>query len=379
MGWKEISRAGARAFQNGEYVEAERHFAVAVIEAKKLGPGDRRLAHAMNDLAMFYHALGRLGEAEPLYRRAISIDESSGLDPDPDFVVTLENVGELYRTQQRKTEAAAMYQRAADISETLYLTALAAHGDNSPALIPHLAALASLDEAQEDLEGAERRYRKILSIRELTMESGHVDIAGSAGRLAFVLTLRGKFDEAESLYKRALAVEEAALGPGHPDVAATLVGLATLYHQQGRDTKAEMFGRRALQMLEEAFGHNHRETAAAIKTLASQFAAQKRYAEAEPLHKRLLEIGEAMLGDEHPHLVTELIDLAGLYCDRENYEKAEPLVRRAMKIALRNSTTADLSAVHLMELYAWLLGKLGRTSDATEISARAAALRANVA
>ncbi len=379
MGWKEISRAGARAFQNGEYVEAERHFAVAVIEAKKLGAGDRRLAHAMNDLAMFYHALGRLAEAEPLYRRAISIDESSGLPADPDYVVTLENVAELYRTQQRQEEAAAMYRRAAEISETLYRAALDASGENHPDLLPHLAALASLAEAQDDLEGAERKYRKILAIRELTLDPGHVEIAGSAGRLAYVLTLVGKFEEAEALYQRALAIEQGALGPGHPDVAATLVGLATLYHEQGRDTKAEMFGRRALQMLEEAFGCNHRETAAAIKTLAAQFAAQKRYAEAEPLHKQLLEIGEAMLGGEHPHLVTELINLAGLYCDRENYEKAEPLVRRAMKIALKNSTTADLSAVHLMELYAWLLGKLGRNSDATEISARAAALRANVA
>ena len=68
-----------------------------------------------------------------------------------------------------------------------------------------------------------------------------------------------------------------------------------------------------------------------------------------------------------------------MHCDRAQFEKAEPLVRRAMKIAVRNSTTSDLSAVHLMELYAWLLGKLGRVSDATEISARAAALRARVA
>jgi tetratricopeptide (TPR) repeat protein len=347
MGWEDISKAGAQAFQNGDYGEAERQFAGAVSEAKQLGPDDPRLAHAMNDLAMFYHALGRLTEAEPLYRRAISIDEVSGLAASPDFVVTLENIAELYRTQQRMTEAAAMYRRAAAMSESLYRAAHATAGDNHPDLIPHLASLASLSEAQDDLEEAERHYRRILSIREAVMEPGSIEIAGSSGRLAYILTLRGTFEEAEDLYMRARAIEEAALGPGHPDVATTLVGL--------------------------------RETAAAIKTLASQFVTQKRYAEAEPLHKRLLEIGEAMLGGDHPHLVTELIDLAGLYCDREQYEKAEPLLRRAMKIAVKNSNTADLSAVHLMELYAWLLDKLGRSSDATEISARAAALRAKVA
>jgi len=379
MGWEDISKAGATAFQNGDYGEAERHFASAVVAAKQSDPDGQQLAHAMNDLAMFYHALGRLREAEPLYSYAISIDERSGMAPSADFVVTLENIAELYRTQQRMSEAAAMYRRAAAMSEALYRAAHAASGHNHPDLIPHLLALASLSEAQDELEDAEIYYRRILSIRELVLPPGDVRIADSMSRLAYILTLRGTFEEAEDLYERALKIEEAALGPGHPDVASTQVGLATLYHQQGRDTKAEAFGRQALAILEAAFGPNHRETAAAIKTLASQFAAQKRYAEAEPLHKRLLEIGEATLGADHPHLVTELIDLAGLYCDRQHYERAEPLVRRAMKIAVRNSAKSDLSTVRLMELYAWLLDKLGRTSDATEVSARAAALRMKVA
>ena len=78
MGWEESSAAGAEAFQKGLYDKAERHFASALAEAKKLGKDDPRLAQAMNDLAMLYHALGRLTEAEPLYRRAISIDEKQG-------------------------------------------------------------------------------------------------------------------------------------------------------------------------------------------------------------------------------------------------------------------------------------------------------------
>ena len=132
MGWEEISKAGATAFQNGDYGEAERHFANAVSEANRLGQDDRRLAHAMNDLAMFYHALGRLAEAEPLYRRAISIDERSGVAGTSDCVVTLENIAELYRTQHRVTEAAAMYRRAAEMSRSLYRAAKEAAGDNHP-------------------------------------------------------------------------------------------------------------------------------------------------------------------------------------------------------------------------------------------------------
>jgi len=379
MAWEENSRAGATAFRNGDYGAAERHFVDAVNEANGPGVDGRDLARALNDLAMFCHSLGRLAEAEPLYLRAIEIDTASGVAASLDFVVTLENVAELYRTQQRTSESASMYRRAAAMTESLCRAAEARAGDDHPDLIPHLAALASLAEAQDDLGEAETHHRRIVAIREATLEPADAELAGSLGRLAYVLTLRGSYAEAEKLYRRALRIEESALGVDHPDVAATLIGMATLYHQQGRDTKAEIFARRALRMLEAAFGDTHRETAPAIKTLASQFAAQKRYAEAEPLHKRLLAIGEATLGGDHPLLVTELIDLAGLYCERQRYERAEPLIRRAIKIAVRSSATSDLSAVRLMELYAWLLEKLGRTSDATEISARAAALRAKVA
>ena len=123
MGWEESSRAGAHAFQTGDYGEAERRFVDAVSAAKRSGTDERRLAHALNDLAMFYHAMGRLAEAEPLYRRAIGIDAASGIAASPDFVVTLENVAELYRTQQRRSEAAAMYRRATAMAESLYRAA----------------------------------------------------------------------------------------------------------------------------------------------------------------------------------------------------------------------------------------------------------------
>lgn len=379
MGWEQSSKAGAQAFQDGDYSAAERHLARALAEGKQPGVANRLLAHTMNDLAVLYHALGRLAEAESLYRRAIDIDDTSGVPASPEFVTTLENVAELYRTQERKAEAANMYRRAATMADSLYRKARAASGDDHPGLVPHLSMLASLAEAQGDLAAAEECYRRILAIHELTMAPGQIEFAGPLGMLAYVLTLRGSFEEAETLYRRALRIEEDALGPGHPDVAATLLGLATLYHQRGDDTKAEMFASRALEMLEAAFGPNHRETAAAIKSLASLLAVQKRYAEADPLHRRLIEIDEATLGADHPLLVTELIDLAALHCDRKQYDNAEPLVRRAMKIAMRNTATSGLSALHLMELYARLLDKLGRTSDAAEISARAAALRAKVA
>ena len=122
MGWDKSSRAGHEAFRGGGYEKAEQHLKAAVSAAKKFGATDRRLALSLGDLGMLYHSLGRLSEAEPLYRRAIAIDEKNGDTDDQNSAVTLENLAELYKTQQRAGESAAMYRRAMAIMENIFKT-----------------------------------------------------------------------------------------------------------------------------------------------------------------------------------------------------------------------------------------------------------------
>ncbi len=92
MDWVKSRKSGLEAFQTGRYEKTEQHFIAAVAAAKKFGASDHRLACSFNDLGMLYHALGRLTEAEPLYRRAIAIDEKLGRQDDENFAVTLENL-----------------------------------------------------------------------------------------------------------------------------------------------------------------------------------------------------------------------------------------------------------------------------------------------
>jgi Flp pilus assembly protein TadD len=88
MGWNENTKMGQGALIRGDYVKAERFFSGALADAQKLGKTDPRLAQSLNDLAMMYHSLGRLTEAEPLYRKAIAIDEKRGDQARADIAVT---------------------------------------------------------------------------------------------------------------------------------------------------------------------------------------------------------------------------------------------------------------------------------------------------
>jgi hypothetical protein len=67
--WKRCLTEAKKLRQQGRYAESKQAHLLAIAEAEKFGPEDRRLALSLNELAALYHTTGRLREAEPLYRR----------------------------------------------------------------------------------------------------------------------------------------------------------------------------------------------------------------------------------------------------------------------------------------------------------------------
>jgi tetratricopeptide (TPR) repeat protein len=73
--WKEYMEAAGNAYQQADYVEAEKLFKAALREAEKFGEQDPRFATSLNNLAALYQARGKYVEAEPLYKRSLAIRE----------------------------------------------------------------------------------------------------------------------------------------------------------------------------------------------------------------------------------------------------------------------------------------------------------------
>src|SRR5687767_5538460 len=69
--------AGQKAYQRGDFTEAEKLYLVAVRTAEKFGEGDARLATSLSNLSAFYRAQGKYAEAEPLYNRYLAIREKT--------------------------------------------------------------------------------------------------------------------------------------------------------------------------------------------------------------------------------------------------------------------------------------------------------------
>ena len=276
-----------------ESEEQQRH---ALAEATALANATL-VSRASNELAQLLRYTNRLGEAEPLMRRALLIAEAALGDQHPNVAVCLNNLAMLLQDTNRIEEAEPLMRRALLIAE-------AALGEQHPNVAVCLNSLARVLQATNRIEEAESLMRRALEIDEATLGEHHPNVAIHLNNLATLLQATNRIEEAEPLMRRALEIDEATLGEHHPNVAIHLNNLAILLQATNRIEEAEPLMRRALEINVAAFGEQHPNVAIDLNNLAQVLQDTNRIEEAEPLMRRALEIFDAFrrqTGHEHPH------------------------------------------------------------------------------
>jgi DNA-binding MarR family transcriptional regulator len=105
-------------------------------------------SNALNNLAHLFHATNRLGEAEPLMRRALASGEQFYGDQHPNVATLLNNLAQLLMATNRLGEIEPLMRRALAIDEKSY-------GDQHPNVARDLNNLAQLLKATNRLSEAE--------------------------------------------------------------------------------------------------------------------------------------------------------------------------------------------------------------------------------
>jgi tetratricopeptide (TPR) repeat protein len=210
-------------------------------------------ARLMNQLGVYYATRSRFGLAEPLYRRALAIDEASYGPDHPTVAIDLNNLALLLRATNRLAEAEPLYRRVVKIFETSL-------GQDHPNVATALNNLALLLRATNRLAKAEPLFRRVVKIFETSLGQDHPNVATALNNLALLLQATNRLAEAEPLFRRALAIDEASYGPDHPTVAIRLNNLAGLLQATNRLAEAEPLFRRVVKILIEfqrRTGHTH--------------------------------------------------------------------------------------------------------------------------
>ncbi len=264
----------------------------ALAEAK--GHANAKLvATASNDLAQLLQATNRMGEAEPLMRRALEINKASFGEHHPAVATGLNNLAQLLQATNRMGEAEPLMRRALEISK-------ASFGGHHPTVATGLNNLALLLNGTNRMREAEPLMRRALEISKASFGEQHPAVAIRLNNLAQLLQVSNRMEEAESLMRRALAISEASFGEHHPTVATRLNNLAQLLNDTNRMREAEPLMRRALAISKASFGEHHPTVAIRLNNLAQLLNDTNRMREAEPLMRRALEINEASFGEHWP-------------------------------------------------------------------------------
>jgi len=209
--WQYAQRAGKLARLMGDYATAASFDETTLsLVTSAFGPDVRETATALNNLALTYQSLARYKEAEPLYRRAIEIDEKTLGKDHPSVAIDYNNLALLFQAQGKYGEAEPLYRRSIEIGERVL-------GKGHPDVATGYSNLANLLRDQGKYGEAEPLYRRAIEIGEKVLGKDHPNVAGGYSNLANQLRDQGKYDQAEPLYRRAMEIVETKLGLDHPN------------------------------------------------------------------------------------------------------------------------------------------------------------------
>lgn len=294
---------------------------------------------------------------EPLLSHVLSLLEyAEKYNTGNDFTRLMNNTALLFKTKAQYKMAEPLYRRALEMDEKRL-------GANHPKVAIRLNNLAQLLQATNRLQEAEPLMRRALAIDEASISPHHPNVARDLNNFAQLLQDTNRLTEAEPLMQRVVEIFEQSFGVNHPKVAVSLNNLAQLLQDTNRLTEAEPLMRRALAIDEDSFGHDHPKVAIRLNNLAQLLQATNRLTEAEPLMRRALAIDETSFGPHHPNVAIRLNNLAALLKDTNRLQDAAPLIERSLVIFIQSLGTEHPNTVTVGNNYIGLLQQMGKSEE----------------
>jgi len=219
------------------------------------------------------------------------------------------------------------HAEAIALSESVQQALEADRCTKDPEVLNQISNQALLHERLEQLEVAERLWRRCLEGHERSLQSDDASMLRCIKRLARVLFQLDKSGEAESLYRRALSIQKDSLGLNHPEALSTAYALAEVLSQQQRHAEAIPLRRRELAWCRQINGDRDPGTLTSINGLAIDLRETGALEEAESLlqeafagRQQVLEPGSFEIGSTLEDLARTL-ELAGKLAEALAYSK----------------------------------------------------------
>jgi tetratricopeptide (TPR) repeat protein len=309
-------------------------------------PEDWRVSAFLDVIAVQYRdGKAAYAKAEPLFRRAIRIQEKTLGTEDPSLAVTLTDYALLRVAQFKYPEAERSLLRAIHIQDKI----MRLDQPEDPWMRNPRAALASLYRLNHSYPEAEALFQKVQSVQVSGSRYVKPQSYAEARRLVGLAKLRqedGSYDEAAELIQKAVTLDSHAWGIGwgiykNSTMAFDLAELAGVYIQQGKYREAELPYERALRFADR-LGPEPAPGARIRWAMAQNYIRQGKYTQVQKLLRPALR-REQQLGLQWHAQITAVF-LALSYMDEGRYAEALPLLDQSLHVA---ETTMDRDSTDL--------------------------------
>ena len=247
--WGNLDQVGVRAFQKGDYLEAQELLEGAVKEAEKFGETDARLATSLTNLSLCLIEEGLSKDAEPDLKRALKIREATSGKESIEYASVTGALGTIYILLDKPVDAEQYLQTTLNIRQ-------AKLGADHTEVAEVLVDLGKLYCSQGKVDDAERLLKQALAIRYKAMGGDSAAVADINTDLGDVYKKQGKLPQAEKMYMKALAIDNKALGQDNAYNATILASLADVYKSMGKDKDAQTCTTTADAIKQKVLGGN---------------------------------------------------------------------------------------------------------------------------
>ncbi|KAL7795059.1 hypothetical protein V8C37DRAFT_375440 [Trichoderma ceciliae] len=164
-------------------------------------------------------ARGDFDYAEDQYE-IIEHEQEEELGPtDATTVSTVQKLASTLEQLGKMEEAQALYRRVYISYQTMF-------GQSHPITVEALDELAHISKASNAIDEAETLYKKSLEIKARTLGAEHPNTAHAMQKLAVIDDIRCRYEDAKTKYQTALDIMAASLGKAHPLYTTTMENLA---------------------------------------------------------------------------------------------------------------------------------------------------------
>jgi len=323
MDLKTIEAVSAKAFLEetiGNYEDAETlHLEALRLARQRSGDADDEVtAESMAKLASVYRLQDRPGEAEPLLREALAMQDRLYGGPHPVSDETKRQLAELLGNQRRFEEAEALYLAVID-SRTKMM------GPDHYELGSTWNSYGHLLAAKGDRKGAMAAYRRMIDIVERAYHGPHPALAAAYNNIAILQRNEGDFEASLESYRMCTEMQDATgVEPDHPNRAYPITGAARVNLLLRRFDEAEQGLEEALALRRQHFDEDHILIVELKSDLGAVLQELGRYDEAESYLLQAYPLFVEKMGVDAPVTGLTAARLVKLYDRTDRAAMADP-------------------------------------------------------